>query len=78
MKKFFSFILKTIIVIFAVAGFGLCLAYLAVSLHWTDTKGIVDTQADTFWQDGRAIAAISGTQDNNNYNDVFFNKQNYC
>jgi hypothetical protein len=78
MGKIFATILKIIIIIFAVVGFGLLTAYTAVSLHWTDTKGIIDVQSNTFWNDGKAVAAISNIQGNNGENDVFFNKQNYC
>ena len=49
MKKIIPFVIKSIIVIFAIVGFGLLVAYIAVSSHLTDTKGIVDTQSDSFW-----------------------------
>jgi len=77
-SKIFSFIFKLIIIIFAVVGFGLLAAYLAVSMHWTDTKGIVDEQADIFWKDSKALASISELTNNNSNNDVFFGEKNYC
>jgi hypothetical protein len=80
MKKFFIIAFKIIIVIFAIAGFGLLSAYIAVYMHWTDTKGIVDNQADTFWKDSKATVSISEAPilENANANDAFFNKKNYC
>ena len=75
-KKFFIFIFKSIIVIFAIIGFVLLAGYIAVSLHWTDTKGIIDEQTNSFWQNSKTVAAALTFQ--NSENDIFFNKQNYC
>ena len=78
MKKLIILIFKIIVVIFAIAGFGLLASYVAVSLHWTDTKGIIDNQSSAFWNDGKIVASISGAQNNNSGDDIFFNKKNYC
>ena len=73
MGKFFIFVFKSIVIIFSVVGFGLVSAYLAVCFHWTNTKGVVDQQADIFWKDGKtAVAAISLPAENNALEDDIF------
>lgn len=41
-KKILRITLYTVIVIFAIIGFGLTASYLAIKLHWTDDPGAVD------------------------------------
>lgn len=65
---------KSIIFGFAIVGAGLLGTYGAVRWHFTDTPGIIDTQGDTFWQQGAEIGAISQTSESH----VFFNEKNYC
>ncbi len=78
MKKVFIFAFKFVVVVFAIAGFALSAAYIAVSLHWTNTKGIIDEQSNTFWRDVKSVTTASMAQPHNGPEDVFFNKKNYC
>ena len=78
MKKILKLIFKIVVILFALVGFGLLVAYILISLHLTNTKGIVDDQSDAFWKDGKLLAAVSITQNNTSAPDVFFNKKNYC
>lgn len=48
MKKYLRIIAKFFIGIFAVIGFVLVLGYVAVRLHFTDTKGVIDQQTKQF------------------------------
>ncbi len=49
MRKFLTIFFKTLIVIFAIIGFGFTGVFVAMKLGLTKTAGLVDTQND-FWQ----------------------------
>lgn len=66
-------VVRVIVITFAIVGFVLVLAYLGVNAHLTDTSGIVDRQAEVFWESG----ASKDQQLNRNTSD-FFNKTNFC
>lgn len=80
--KIFNFIIKFIIGVFALIGFGLSAAYAAVGLHLTDTKGIIDEQANIFWKNGQAAVAFAGAQKEPPHfgfaETAFFSRSNYC
>jgi len=76
--NFFAFILKSIVVVFAIVGLALSGAYAAVKFHWTDAKGIVDEQSDSFWKGGQASLAAAAVPDKAGSGDIFFNKSDYC
>jgi hypothetical protein len=71
-------ILKSAVVLFAAVGLALSGAYIAVKLHWTDTKGIVDEQGDSFWENGEASIANAMEPVIPSFGDKFFNKRDYC
>ena len=48
MKASFSLIFRVFVIIFAIIGFFLVAGYCAVSLGFTNTKGIIDTQTKNF------------------------------
>ena len=75
-KKFLKISGIVLLTIFALVGFGFSCVYLAVNFHLTNTDGIVDKQADDFWQNGQDSSdAVAIIQKNS---DVFFNATNYC
>ncbi|MCU0653128.1 MAG: hypothetical protein MUD10_02605, partial [Candidatus Pacebacteria bacterium] len=84
--KLFKLLAKFVIGAFALVGFGLSAAYMAVSLHLTDTKGVIDEQSDAFWRQSKASAAaapalvigFSGMLADDGEEGTFFNKANYC
>ena len=58
-------IFNSTLVVFALIGFGFVGVYASVNLHLTNTDGIVDRQADVFWQNakssGQTADAIGAT-----------------
>ena len=76
-KSFFGFSGKLLLIIFALIGIGFSSIYAAVNLHLTNTEGIVDKQADDFWQSGETASAVTEITTQNN-TDIFFNGNNYC
>ena len=76
-KSFFGVSTKIIVIIFAVIGIIFSSIYLAVNFHLTNTEGIVDKQADGFWQSGEVASPIAAITAQNN-SDIFFNGNNYC
>ena len=75
MKKFGIYTVKILTILFALVGVVLCAAYVGVNLHLTDTEGIVDSQVEVFWKNGKqpqVFSAASQTQD------AFFTVENYC
>ena len=77
-KKFFKISAIILLVAFALVGFGFSCVYLAVNFHLTNTDGIVDKQADDFWQSGQDTSLATALSTIQNNTDVFFNATNYC
>ena len=51
-KEVFKKIFQILTYIFAVIGFVLTAGYFAVTLHLTNSKGVIDLQNQAFWQSG--------------------------
>lgn len=77
LARFSRGVLKVAVLGFAFIGFGLLASYIAVDQQWTNTSGVIDKQAESFWHDSKMIAALSLSNEEDG-NDVFFNKTNFC
>ncbi|MBP9701469.1 MAG: hypothetical protein KBD47_00625 [Candidatus Pacebacteria bacterium] len=73
-KKAVRPIITLAVIVFALIGGGLTFAFVAVNTHLTSSEGIIDRQADGFWEAGKSTAAVV----NSGGSDSFFNGQNYC
>ncbi len=63
-KKYALIVLKTLVVIFAVFGFGLSFSYLAIFKQWTNESGSVDINNRKFVEVSEPIARISDSDTN--------------